>query len=197
MHDPPSPLAREATEAISARAERRGRSALLTAAGIVAFTLLTAASSRLRLPLPFSPVPVTMQTWAVLLAGAVLGPAAGAGSQAVYLLAGIAGLPWFTTGSVLGPTAGYLLGFLPAAALVGFGQRRCGWPGMVAGMLVGSAVIYALGAAGLCVMTGADLPHALAVGVAPFLPGDALKLIAAAAAARLVTPLWLRLLGGR
>ncbi len=197
MSDHPSYLAGDAANAITVRAETRWRSALLGAAGVVAFTLLTAASSRLRFPLPFSPVPVTMQTWAVLLAGAVLGPAGGAGSQALYLLAGAAGVPWFTTGSVLGPTAGYLLGFLPAAALVGFSQRRWGWTGMIAGMLAGSAVIYALGAAGLCVMTGADLRHALAVGVVPFLPGDALKLIAAAAAARLVTPLWLRLLRGR
>jgi len=68
---------------------------------------------------------------------------------------------------------------------------------MLAGMVLGSMVIYALGAAGLCVMTGADLLHALTVGVVPFLPGDALKLIAAAGAARLVTPLWLRLLRGR
>ena len=166
------------------------------AAGVVGFAALTALAAQWRVPLPFSLVPLTMQTAVVLLAGATLGPAGGAGAQALYVALGAAGLPLFTTGAAFGPTAGYLIAFLPAAALVGLGRRRWGWPGMIAGMAAGSLLILTLGAFGLHFMTGAPLTHAFATGALPFLPGDALKLAAAAGAARLLTPLWNRAVRG-
>ncbi len=176
---------------------RAWRRAALVGAGMVGFAVLTAVAAQWRLPLPFTPVPVTMQTAVVLLAGAALGPAAGAGAQALYVAAGAAGLPLFTTGCVFGPTAGYLLAFLPAAALVGFARRRWGWTGMLGGMAAGSVLILGLGALGLHVMTGVGLSQAFAAGALPFLPGDAIKLAVAAAAARLLAPTWEGLIRGR
>lgn len=167
------------------------------AGGIVGFAALTAVAAQWRFYLPFTPVPVTLQTAVVLLAGATLGPAAAAGSQALYLLAGAAGLPLFTTGAVLGPTAGYLLAFLPAAALVGWARRRGGWWGMVAGMGTASLLILALGALGLCFMQHLSLSQSVVSGFLPFLPGDALKLAIAAGAARLAIPAWEKMRRGR
>ncbi len=164
----------------------------MLAGGIVGCAALTAAAAQWRFYLPFTPVPVTLQTSVVLLAGATLGPAAGAGSQALYLLAGAAGLPLFTTGAVLGPTTGYLLAFLPAAAVVGWARRRGGWWGMVAGMGAASLLILALGTLGLCLVKHVSLGQALLSGFVPFLPGDALKLAVAAGAARLAIPAWER-----
>lgn len=179
----------------SARAWTARRTLLWQAAGALGFAALTAVAAHLRLYLPFTPVPVTFQTAAVLLAGATLGPAGGTISQVLYLLAGAAGLPLFTTGAIFGATSGYLIAFVPAAGLVGWGRRRWGWPGMVAGMLLGSVVIYAGGVLGLCSLTGLGLASAISVGVAPFLLGDALKLVAVAAAARLTLPAWEKLCG--
>lgn len=164
----------------------------MLAGGIVGFAALTAVAAQWRFYLPFTPVPVTLQTAVVLLAGATLGPAAGAGSQALYLLAGATGLPMFTTGAVLGPTAGYLLAFLPAAALVGWARRRRSWWGMVAGMGAASLLILAVGTVGLCLINHLTLRQALLSGFLPFLPGDAIKLAVAAGAARLAIPAWER-----
>ncbi len=191
MHEKTSSLTHDG--AMSAARAQTWRRAALVGAGVVGCAALTAAAAQWRLPLPFTPVPLTMQTAVVLLAGATLGPAAGAGSQALYLLAGALGLPLFTTGAVFGPTAGYLLAFLPAAALVGLARRRWGWWGMVGGMAAGSLLILGLGSLGLHFMTGLGLGKAFAVGALPFLPGDAVKLGAAAGAASLLAPAWDRL----
>jgi len=164
----------------------------LRLAGAVGAAGLMAAAAHLRVPLPFTPVPVTLQTGVALLAGATLGPVTGVAAMAIYLAAGWAGLPVFTTGASLGLTAGYLLGFLPAAFLAGLLSRR-GWLAMVAGMVLGDALILLLGAAGLCVLAGLSPVQALAAGAVPFLFGDALKLGAAAAVARLTVPAWRRL----
>jgi biotin transport system substrate-specific component len=195
MHEKAASLTNETTIGLT----RAGvwRRAALMVAGMAGFAALTAAAAQWRVYLPFTVVPVTLQTAVVLLAGATLGPAGGAGSQALYLLAGAAGLPLFTTGAVLGPTAGYLLAFLPAAALVGFARRRWGGAGVIAGMAVASLLILALGALGLHVMTGMSLAQAARTGVLPFLPGDALKVAAMAGAARLLAPAWERALRGR
>ncbi len=180
--------------ALPARAWAARRALLLQAAGVMGFAALTAVGAQYRLYLPFTPVPVTFQTAAVLLAGATLGPAGGTISQVLHLLAGAAGLPLFTTGATFGATSGYLLAFVPAAWLVGWCRRRWGWRGMVAGMLLGSTVIYAGGVLGLCTLTGISFAGAIATGVSPFLLGDALKLVAAAAVARLTIPAWRKLL---
>ena len=195
MHDKTAALANETPIELTRTSAWR-RVAFL-AGGMVGFAALTAVAAQWKIGLPFTLVPLTMQTAVVLLAGATLGPAAGAGAQALYVLAGAAGLPLFTTGAVFGPTAGYLLACLPAAALVGFARRRWGWTGMLAGMAVGSLLILGLGALGLRLWTGVSLGTALATGALPFLPGDALKLAAAAGAARLLAPAWDRALRGR
>jgi biotin transport system substrate-specific component len=152
---------------------------------VVAFAALTALAARLSVPFPGSPVPVTMQTLAVTLAGALLGPYLGAASQVVYLLAGISGLPVFAMGSGLaylfGPTGGYLLSYPLAAALTGVLAGRKADPSFVRGflrialaMLLASVLTLALGAAQITLLTG-DAERALRVGVLPFIVGDLLK----------------------
>jgi biotin transport system substrate-specific component len=154
---------------------------------MAAFAGLTALLAQVRIPLGFTPVPVTGQTFAVLLAGAALGARMGAGSQLMYLGAGAVGFPVFTGGGsgfeyFTGATAGYLVGFVLAAALVGRlaerGQDRRVNTAITA-FLAGSAVIYLCGAAGLMITAGMDATTAIAQGVTPFVFGDVLKAVAA------------------
>lgn len=148
---------------------------------VLAASVVTALAAQLELRLPWSPVPVTGQTFAVLLAGAVLGARRGALAQVAYLAQGALGLPVFAGGAagaavLAGPTAGYLLAF-PAAAFVTGALAERGWDRrfltMVAAMLLGSAVIFASGLAWLSVF----VPRAqlLAAGLLPFVPGDLVK----------------------
>ncbi len=165
-----------------ARAVGLGRDAAL----VLAFSLVTALSAQVAVPLPFSPVPLTGQTFGVLLTGALLGPRLGALALLLYLAEGASGLPFFAGGAggaarLAGPTGGYLLAYPLAAAGVGWLATR-GWDRrpitMLAAMLLGSVVIFALGAAWL-----AHFPHisnAFVQGVLPFLPGDAVKALLAA-----------------
>lgn len=163
------------------------RALLLAVAG----SLLIAACAQLLVPM--WPVPMTMQTFAVLLIGLSYGPRLGSATVALYLGQGALGLPVFAGGAggiaqLLGPTGGYLAGFVAAAALVGWMAQQ-GWSRPVLrvflAMLAGSAVIYAFGAAWLSTLVGLD--RALAVGVLPFLLGDAVK---AALAAVLLPLAW-------
>jgi biotin transport system substrate-specific component len=160
------------------------RSALL----VVGFSLLTAAAAQVVVPLPFTPVPLTGQTFAVLLTGALLGPRLGALAMLAYLAEGAAGLPFFRGGAggvahFSGATAGYLLAF-PAAAYVTGALAERGWDrrylSAAAAMALGSLVILACGWAWLALLFkgGAE---AFRLGVAPFLPGDVLKIALAAA----------------
>ena len=147
--------------------------------------------------LPFTPVPLSLQTFSVLLVGAALGSTRGAASMALYLVAGIAGVPWFAEANSGWQLAsiGYVVGFVAAAGLVGFLAERRGDRTLLraAGLMVlGNLVIYAFGVAGLLVMTTLDLPTAMAKEVVPFLLGDAIKIVAAAA---LLPAAW-RLVGG-
>ena len=161
------------------------RSALL----VVGFSLLTAAAAQVSVPLPFTPVPLTGQTFAVLLTGALLGPRLGALAMLAYLAEGAAGLPFFRGGAggaghFSGATAGYLLAF-PAAAYVTGRLAERGWDRRfltaALAMALGSFVILACGWAWLALMFkgGAE---AFRLGVAPFLPGDVVKVALAAAA---------------
>lgn len=155
-----------------------GSRTLRRAAGVAGFALLTALGARVAVPLPGTPVPLTFQVVAVLLAGYLLGPAAGAASQAAYLAAGVAGLPVFAAGGgpayLLGPTGGYLLAFPAAAAVVGLATTRWrGLPAHAAGVAAGVAVIHSGGAGWLAVVAGHEA--AVAAGVAPFLLADALE----------------------
>ncbi len=151
-------------------------------------SLFVAVMAQVRIPLPFTPVPLTGQTLAVLLIGAALGPRKGAASLLLYLVQGLIGLPFFaggTSGSavVLGPTGGYLVGFIAAAALVGLLAER-GMDRHLRGslqvFLAGELVIYLCGVAWLSLSLG--LERALVAGFLPFLPGDAIKLVLAALA---------------
>jgi len=155
---------------------------------ILLFANLTALGAWISIPLPFSPVPITGQTLMVLLAGAILGSRRGAASQLTYLVEGAAGLPVFAGGTagvvrIVGPTGGYLIGFIVAAALVGWlyehGASRRPLMG-VGAMLVGNVVIYLLGVIWLTRFVGGDPRVALVQGVLPFIPGDILKSLLAA-----------------
>ncbi len=177
------------------------RSALLyDAALVLAGSLLIALSAQVAIPLPFSPVPVTGQTMAVLLVGALLGSRRGSLAVLVYIAQGLAGMPVFAGGAagparLLGPTGGYLVGFVLAAYLVGLLAER-GWDRRVgttaAAMALGNMVIYAVGALWLAVFVGGLVP-ALTAGVLPFIPGDLVKIAAAA----LLLPAGWKLLGLR
>lgn len=165
------------------------REAVVCAAGICCFAAAMVLSAHVRVPLPFSPVPLTLQTMIALLAGAALGTWAGAASQVLYLAVGVAGLPVFTSGGGLaalaGPTAGYLIAFPLAAWLMGRAmgsERRWAAPAAAA---AGALLIEILGAGWLMVGCHQTLATALMLGAVPFLAGDALKVAAVAALARL------------
>jgi biotin transport system substrate-specific component len=155
---------------------------------ITAGALFVAALSQVKIPLPLTPVPLTGQTFAVLLVGAALGAKRGFGSLGLYLALGALGLPFFAGGTsglsyMSGPTLGYLVGFLAAAALTGFLAER-GLDRKVStailAFLAGQAVIYLFGIAWLSVLLG--FQKAILAGLMPFLLGDALKIGAAALA---------------
>lgn len=149
---------------------------------------LIALMAQLQFPLPFSPVPVTGQTFAVLLVGASLGARLGAASVGLYIAEGVAGLPVFTGGSaglarLSGPTGGYLVGFIAAAFIVGLlaerGWDRRIWTAAVA-MLVGEVLIYVFGVGWL-----SRFPLTVGLldaGLLPFVAGDLYKLALAALA---------------
>jgi biotin transport system substrate-specific component len=141
--------------------------------------------AQVALPLPWTPVPITGQTLGVLLIGALLGCWRGSATILAYLAEGAAGLPVFAQGTsgvlrLLGPTGGYLVGFVLAAFVVGWLAER-GWDRnpwtTAAAMAVGNACIYACGLPWLAHFVGWD--SVLAAGLLPFLPGDGLKLVLA------------------
>lgn len=141
---------------------------------------LTGLAAQIAVPVPGSPVPVTGQTFAALLVGTALGARRGVLSLALYALAGMAGVPWFADGtSGFGmPSFGYILGMVLAAALVGALARRGADRSVLrtaGSMLLGSAVIYAVGVPYLALATGMSASAAIAAGLTPFLIGDALK----------------------
>lgn len=163
---------------------------------ILTGTALVAVLAQVAIPLPFTPVPLTLGTFGALVVGAGLGPARATASLALYVLAGIAGVGWFAGGAHGWQFAsfGYLLGFVVAAAVTGRFARRGAdrSVGATVGiMLVGSAVVYAFGVPWLAIFLGVDLGTALTLGVVPFLIGDAIK---AVLAALLLPGLW-RVLG--
>ncbi len=157
--------------------------------GVVAFVVMTALGAYVRIPLPWTPVPITLQTFFVQLAGATLGPTLGPVSQAVYLLTGAAGFPVFAGGGsglfhlLRGVTTGYLIGFVMATALVGRLVRLRSDPGflwILGSMAAGSLVVYACGISWLGWSLGLSLQSAVTQGMLPFLVGDVVKTCAAA-----------------
>jgi len=170
----------------------QSKSAATNIALAFAGSILLAISARLSFPLPFSPVPITGQTLAVLLLGILLGSRIGVLSVIIYLLEGFAGLPVFAAGStgplyLLGPTGGYLIGFIPAVFLVGYLFEK-GWHkniySIVATMVLGTAVIYIFGVSWLAFSAG--LQKALIIGFYPYLPGAAVKITLASLIALII-----------
>ena len=161
---------------------------------------VTAALTCVLAPVSFvitAAAPVTLATFAVMLSGTLLGGRLGALSQLIYLLLGIVGLPvcaGYTPAlpRIIGPTGGYLIGYLPLAFICGavysaWGRNAHGWKkyaALTGGMLLGTAVLYAFGTVWYCVYSGTDVLAALTVCVVPFLIGDAVKIAAVA----LLTP---------
>src|SRR6059058_4181809 len=154
---------------------------------VVGASILIALAAQVAIPIPFSPVPLTMQPLAVLFIGIALGASRGAAAATLYLLEGLAGLPVFAQGHggalwLIGPTAGYLYSYPAAAWLAGWFSER-GWGSTivraVTGMLAALAVIYAGGWAWLATLTSPRA--ALAAGVLPFILADAVKIALGAA----------------
>jgi len=157
------------------------------AAFVLAGVALLSISAQIRFPLPFTPVPVTGQTFAVLFLGGSLGSRMGIASVGGYWIAGACGMSVFNGGSggwavASGPTGGYMVGFAAAAFAVGWFAER-GWnrgPGIVVPLLIGEALIYVFGLPWLALFVGPR--HVLQSGLLPFIPGDLVKIAAVTAA---------------
>ncbi|MCH7813473.1 MAG: biotin transporter BioY [Planctomycetes bacterium] len=166
----------------------------MQAAGVVGFALLTTAAAQIRFYLPDSPVPVTMQTLFVLLAGMTLGARLGTASMAFYLLLGACGYhvfagPTWQAAYLIGPTGGYLLGFVLAQPVIGWlAHRDERWTGMLAASLVGSAIIFVAGLLWLQLWTQTAVAQTLTMGLWPFIPGLAIKTAAAFAGGLALRP---------
>lgn len=152
------------------------------------FSALTAIGASIYIRLPISDVPITLQTFFTYVAGALLGGRLGALSQLIYVLMGVAGLPVFAgwragISALIGPTGGYLLGFIPGAFVTGKMAEMRGNPSfrwLLICMTAGTAIIYALGVLQLMNWMGIGVNEAIVIGVLPFTVGDALKILAAA-----------------
>lgn len=169
---------------VGERISPRLRHALLIALGAVVIFL----TARIYFTIPPNPVPYTLQNFGVLLVGGALGFRRGGLAAALYLAVGVIGIPAFAEGKggisvIWGATGGYLVGFVFAAALVGWlaehgWDRRLG--GSIGATALGTAVIYALGVPWLAVSTGMGPQAAIENGLLPFVVVDTLKLLAAA-----------------
>ena len=170
--------------------ERRQRSRIRKMVYAALFAALTAAGAWITIPLPF--VPITLQTLFTMLAGAVLGPYFGALSMIVYVLLGLIGLPVFAQGqsglgALVGPAGGYLIGFIAGAIVIGLlvkAKKRPGFLWLCLSMALGELIVLIFGATWLYFVLGRSLETAVVAGVLFFVPGDALKVVAAALIAR-------------
>ncbi|MFM1916625.1 MAG: hypothetical protein RJB01_140 [Actinomycetota bacterium] len=166
-------------------ADYAGRTVLAQIALIAGGAALVGLSAQIAIPLPFTPVPLTLQTLAVLLVGASLGSLRGMASMLLYVAAGLIGVPWFAQGSSGYSTAsfGYVLGFILAAFIVGRlaenGASRTA-SRTVGLMIIGNLAIYAVGVTWLKFAISVSWPEAIALGVIPFIIGDIIKIAIAA-----------------
>ncbi len=162
------------------------RAALYDIAVVIGGSLLIGLCAQVKILLPFSPVPITGQTFAVLMIGALLGARRGCLAVIAYIIEGVVGLPVFALGSgfaaLRGFTGGYLLGFVAAAYIVGLLSQK-GWDRRIAttvlAMVLGNVVIYAFGLLWLSCLPGVN--NVLLEGLYPFIAGDLLKIALAAA----------------
>lgn len=161
---------------------KRTSRVLVSAAGVVGFALLTALGAQLVIPLPGTPVPITLQTFFVLLAGITLGPRLGTASMAFYLLLGTAGYHIFASGNwglatVLGATGGYLIGFVLAQPFLGQLARPGDhhWSNILGAILAGNAVIFGCGLIWLAIWAQSGVAETLTMGFWPHVPGLILK----------------------
>ena len=155
------------------------------AALVAGFSLLIALSAQVAIPLPFTPVPVTLQTFAVILTGCLLGSGRGALAVIAYIAEGSLGLPFFSGGTagivhLLGPTGGYLVGCVASAFVAGLlSERKVALKpaGLFITLLAADLVVFLFGVTWLAAFTGPQ--KAVALGFTPFIIGDALKIVAA------------------
>ncbi len=162
----------------------RARTAVLVGLGV----LFTALLAQVSVPVPGSPVPITGQTLAVVLTAAALGPVRGVAVQALYMAAALVGLPFYSEASggyevVFGATGGYVVGFLPAAYLIGLAARRGADRNPLKAVplfVAGQAVIFAVGVPWLALSTGMSAGQALDAGFYPFILGGLVKAAVAA-----------------
>ena len=155
----------------------------------LAFACLTGLAAQIRIPLPFTPVPVTGQVLAVLLSGVMLGSIYGGLSQVFYILFGVIGIPWFNGFSggfsvISGITGGYIIGFIPAALMIGWLTNRYNitkkFHFQMLLMAIGIVIIYAIGALQFSLVMNTSLSNTLKMAVIPFIPVDLIKAVIAA-----------------
>ena len=164
----------------------RTRGIIYDAIIVICGSLILCLSAQVKVYLPISPVPITGQTFAVLMLAALLGSRRGVLAMLAYLIEGASGLPVFAGGigpaTLIGPTGGYLFGFIAVAYVVGR-LAEMGWDRWVittiAAMLAGEIVLYTFGVCWLAIMT--NIRTALVIGLYPFIVGDILKIALAAA----------------
>jgi biotin transport system substrate-specific component len=147
------------------------------------FAAVTAICAWITIPLPFTPVPINLATFGVMIAGAVLGSKYGSISQLIYILIGLIGLPVFSgfsggLGHLLGPTGGYIFGYILIALIVGKLSKDT-YPKIVSGMVLGTLTCYTVGSLWFMYITDSSIITTLSLCVLPFIPGDVLKIFLA------------------
>ena len=161
------------------------------------FACLTGLAAQLRFYLPYTPVPVTGQVFAVLLSGVILGKWYGGMSQVFYAVIGVLGVPWFADGKagmavLAGVTGGYIVGFIAASLIIGWFTdmyvKSRSFKGMFSLMLLGIVMVYLFGAVHLAFVLGVNAEKAIELGVLPFIAVDVYKALIASAIAAAVTP---------
>lgn len=157
--------------------------------------VVTGIAAQIRIPLGFTPVPITGQVFTVLLCGVILGNIYGGLSMILYMVIGFAGVPWFSgaaSGLPIGPTTGYIIGFVPAAFFIGFVTQRYkqthSFLFLLGLMTVAISIIYICGAAHFSLFMKTNLKTTLYMAVLPFLPIDLIKALFAACTARILLP---------
>lgn len=181
-------LSKELSVPLTAVAAARSATWLRPVGIVISANIFLAVCAHIALPLAFTPVPLTLQTFAVLVLGLLLPPRLASIALVTYLAEGAAGLPMFAPipampglAHLFGPTGGYLLAYPVAAALISWLWRRTGrtLAGAALSAAAGNLLILGCGALWLGVITHAQAGSVLSLAVAPFLPGDALKIAAA------------------